>query len=85
VFVGGTCKSIRVESINRNMKTLGVLGNKWDPIRKKLVRRLLEEQDKVTRSYFAQKGGTRSKGGTRAISRAGNMSNGTCMREDGAR
>jgi hypothetical protein len=33
------------------------------PIRKKLVRRLLEEQDKVLRSYFAQKGGTWSKGG----------------------
>jgi hypothetical protein len=52
------------------------------PIRKKLVRRLLEEQDKVLRSYFAQKGGTRSKGGDRA---AGNMSNGTCMHQDGVR
>jgi hypothetical protein len=47
------------------MKALGVLESKWDPIRKKLVRRLLEEQDKVLRSYFAQKGGTRSKGGDR--------------------
>jgi hypothetical protein len=28
----------------------------------KLARRLIEEQDKVLRSYFAQKGGTRSKG-----------------------
>jgi hypothetical protein len=57
----------------------------WDPTRKKLVRRLLQEQDKVLRSYLAQKGGTRSKGGDRASARAGNMSNGTCMREDGAR
>ena len=36
---------------------------------KKLVRRILEEHDKVLRScdrsYFAQKGGTRSKGGDR--------------------
>jgi hypothetical protein len=62
VFVGGTCGSIHVESFNRNMKALGVLESKWDPIRKKLVRRLLEEQDKVLRSYFAQKGGARSKG-----------------------
>jgi hypothetical protein len=38
-----------VESLNRNMKALGVLESKWDPIRKKLVRRLLEEQDKVLR------------------------------------
>jgi hypothetical protein len=62
VFVGGTCRSIRVESFNRNMKALGVLESKWDPIRKKLVRRLLEEQGKVLTSYFAQKGGARSKG-----------------------
>ena len=40
------------------MKALGVLESKWNPIRQKLVRRLLE-QDKVLRSYFAQKGGTR--------------------------
>ena len=37
------------------MKTLGVLESKWDPIRQKLVRRLLEEQDKVLRSYFELK------------------------------
>jgi hypothetical protein len=54
-----------VESFNRNMKALGVLESKWDPIRKKLVRRLLEDQDKVLRSYFAQKGGARSRGGDR--------------------
>ena len=51
------------------MKALGGLDSKWDPIRKKLVRRLLEEQGmrqgKVLRSYFAQKGGARSKGGGR--------------------
>jgi hypothetical protein len=66
VFVGGTCGSIHVESFNRNMKALGVRESKWDPMRKKLVRRLLEEQDKVLRSYFAQKGGTRSKGEDRS-------------------
>jgi hypothetical protein len=67
------------------MKSLGDLESKWDPIRKKLVRRLLEEQDKVLRSYFAQKEGCGARGGTGAIARAGNMSNGTCMRENGAR
>jgi hypothetical protein len=45
-----------------NMTALGVLESKWDPIRMKLARRLIEEQDKVPRSYFAQKGRTRSKG-----------------------
>ena len=64
--------------LNRNMKALGVLESKRDrdPIRKKLVRRSLEEQEKVLRSYFAQKVGT---------ARAGNMSASTCMCEEGAR
>ena len=39
VFVGGTCGSVHVESFNKNMKALGVLESKWDPIRQKLVRR----------------------------------------------
>jgi hypothetical protein len=42
VFVGGTCGSVHVESFNKNMKALGVLESKWNPIRQKLVRRLLE-------------------------------------------
>jgi hypothetical protein len=63
VFVGGTCGSVHVESFNKNTKALRVLESKWDPIRQKLVRRLLEEQDKVLRSYFTQKGGARSQGG----------------------
>jgi hypothetical protein len=63
VFVGGTCGSVHVESFNKSMKTLGVLESKWDLIRQKLVRRLLEEQDKVLLSYFAQKGGSRSQRG----------------------
>ena len=78
VFVGGTCGSVHVESFNRNMKALVVLEIKWDPIRKKLVRRLLEEQDKVLRSYFAQKGGARSQGGEGV----GNMSRGTCVKKE---
>jgi uncharacterized protein with NRDE domain len=45
------------------MKELGAIESKWDHIRKKLARRLIEEQDKVLRSYFAQKG-RRGSGGT---------------------
>ena len=63
VFIGGTCGSVHVESFNKNMKALGVLESKWNLIRQKLARRLLEEQDKVLRSYFAQKGGTRGQRG----------------------
>jgi hypothetical protein len=65
---------------------IGVLEGKWDLIRKKLVRRLLEEQDKVLRSYFAQRGGdAEQRGGTGATARARNMSALTCMCEDGRR
>jgi hypothetical protein len=64
--VGGTSGSIHVKSLNRNMMALGFLESKWDPIRKNFVRRLVEEQDKVLRSYFAQKEGTRSKGQDRS-------------------
>ena len=45
--IGGACGSVHVESFNKNMKALEVLESKWNPIRQKLVRRLLEEQDKV--------------------------------------
>ena len=74
VFVGGTCGSIHVESFNRNMKALGVLESKWDPIRKKLVRRLLsEEQDKVLWSYSAHKGGGRGNGKDREHVQVGHV------------
>ena len=66
MFVGGTCGSVHVESFNKNKKALGVLESKWNLIRQKLVWWLLdmmEEQDKVLRSYFAQKGGTRGQRG----------------------
>jgi hypothetical protein len=85
VFVGGTCGSVHVESFNENMKSLGVLESKWDLIRQKLVRRLLEDQDKVLRTYFAQKGGAQSQRGQGFRSRVGNMSSGTCMQEDGVK
>ena len=45
------------------MKALGVLESKCDLIRQKLVRRLIEEQNKVLRSYFTQKGGARGQKG----------------------
>ena len=63
VLVGGNRGSVHDESFNKNMKALGVLESMWDLIRQKLVRRLLEEQDKVLSSYFAQKGGARSQRG----------------------
>ena len=66
------------------MKALGVLEIKWDPVRQKSVRRLLEEQDKVLRSYFAQKGGARGQRGKGVTAKVRNMSSGTCTCEEGA-
>jgi hypothetical protein len=49
--------------IQQKYEGIWVLESKWDPIRKKLARRLIQEQDKVLRSYFAEKGWARSKWG----------------------
>ena len=84
-----SCK-VRVE-LNRNMKSLGVLESKRDPIRKplKLVRHLIEEQDKVLLSYFAQKGRmcviVEQEGVKGQLQGPGTCPSGTCMCEDGAR
>ena len=55
-----------LRSSTRVCSRVWVLESKWNPVRKKLVRHLLEKQDKVLRSYFAHKGGTRSKGEDRS-------------------
>ena len=68
------------------MKALGVLESKWDLIRQKLVRRLLQEQDKVLRAYTSHRRvGREVKGGQGFRARVGNMSSGTCMHEGGAK
>ena len=60
--------------LNHSTEILGVLESKRDPIRKKLVRRLLEEQDKVLWSYSAHKGG-----GQGEWQGPGTCPSGTCM------
>ena len=55
VFVGGACGSVGQDSYNENLKVLEVQEGKWEMIRRKMTRRLLEEQDKILRSYFVQK------------------------------
>ena len=77
MFVGGTCGSVHVhvESFNKNMKALGVLESKWDLIRQKLVRRLLEKQDGPTSH---RRVGREVKGGKGFRARVGNMSSETC-------
>ena len=59
IFVGGTCGSVHVQTLNNNLKELGVIESKRNTIRKGLVHELLNAQDTVLCSYFAQRSGAR--------------------------
>ena len=61
IFVGGTCGSVHVQTFNNNLKELGV-ESKRNTIRRGFVHELLNAQDTVLCSYFAQRMGTRSDG-----------------------
>ena len=60
IFVGGTSGSVNVQTFNDNLKALQVLESKRNAIRKGLVYELLNAQDTVLCSYFAQRSGERS-------------------------
>ncbi len=62
IFVGGTCGSIHVQTLNDNLRELGVLESKRNTIRRGLVHELLNAQDTVLCSYFAQRSGARGEG-----------------------
>jgi hypothetical protein len=62
IFVGGTCGSIHVQTLNNNLRELGVLESKRNTIRRGLVHELLNAQDTVLCSYFAQRSGARGEG-----------------------
>jgi hypothetical protein len=59
IFVGGTCGSVHTQTFNSNLKVLGVVESKRNIIRKGLVHELLNAQDTVLCSYFAQRSGER--------------------------
>ena len=62
IFVGGTCGSVHVQTLNNNLRELGVLESKRNTIRRGLVHELLNAQDTVLCSYFAQRSGARGEG-----------------------
>jgi hypothetical protein len=64
VFVGGTCGSVHAQTFNKNLKELGVVESR-NTIRKGLVHELLNAQDTVLCSYFAQRSGERGEGHSR--------------------
>ena len=62
IFVGGTCGSVHVQTFNNNLKELGVVESKRSKIRKGFVHELLNAQDTVLCSYFAQRSGAKGGG-----------------------
>ena len=62
VFVGGTCGSVHAQTFNNNLMELGVVESKRNTVRKGLVPELLNAQDTVLCSYFAQRSGEQSEG-----------------------
>jgi hypothetical protein len=62
IFVGGTCGSVHVQTLNNNLRELGVLESKRNAVRKGLVHELLNAQDTVLCSYLAQRSGARGEG-----------------------
>jgi hypothetical protein len=51
------CGSVEEKALNTNMESLGVMKNERNAIRKRRVWKLLEEQDRVLRSCYAQREG----------------------------
>jgi hypothetical protein len=62
VFVGGTCGSVHAQTFSNNLKELGVVESKRNTVRKGLMYELLNAQDTVLCSYFAQRSGERGEG-----------------------
>ena len=57
IIVGCVCGSVHTETFNENMELLGVIESKWNEERRQHVFKPMEERDRVSRSFFAQKKG----------------------------
>jgi hypothetical protein len=58
---------VHAQTFNNNLKELGVVESKRNTIRKGLVHELLNAQDTVLCSYFAQRSGERGEGRSRKV------------------
>ena len=56
------CGSVEEKAFNANMELTGVVESERNAIRKRHVWKLLEEQDRVLRSYYAQREGFEKRG-----------------------
>ena len=59
------CRSVHAQTLNNNLKVLGVVKSKRNTVRKGLVHELLNAQDTVLCSYFAQRSGEQAEGRSR--------------------
>ncbi len=60
--MGGTRGSVHVQTFNSNLQEPGVVESKRNAIRRGFVHELLNAQDTVLCSYFAQRAGTKNDG-----------------------
>ncbi len=60
--MGGTCGSVHAQTLNNNLKELGVIESKRNAVREGLVHELLNAQETVLCSYFAKRSGARGEG-----------------------
>jgi hypothetical protein len=60
IFVGGTSGSVHAQTLNDNLRELQVIESNRNATRKGVVYELLNAQDTVLSSYFAQRSGERS-------------------------
>ena len=74
---------VHTKTFNDNKKSLGVVEDKWEDIRKQHVITLMEEQDRVFMSFFAQtQGGDKSRNSTgRDLGRVSRKRS-TCLKWD---
>ena len=84
IFVGGTNGSVHAQTLNDNLKKLQVIESKRNAIRKGLVYELLNAQDTVLCSYFAQRTGEQNEWQNvvprRKYSKGWAISSGACRR-----
>jgi hypothetical protein len=69
IFMGGTSGFVHAQTLNHNLKELQVIESKRNAIRNGLIYEMLNAQDTVLCSYFAQRSGEGMNGKIKAVSR----------------
>ena len=62
IIVWAMYGSVHTKTFNENIKLLGVIESAWNEVRRQHVFKLMEEQDRVLKSFFAQQKGRDTRG-----------------------